>query len=63
MAATELRDQIDAWCSGTGYALFLQKFIPVLLKVLDGQPVFISTSPEQVSLPALLTGRAGHQLT
>jgi len=27
----------------------LQKFVPVLLKLLDGPPVFVSTSPEQVS--------------
>jgi transformation/transcription domain-associated protein len=50
IAATELRDQIDVWCSGNTYSYFLQKFIPVLLKLLDGPPVFISTSPEQVIL-------------
>ncbi|KIW01560.1 uncharacterized protein PV09_07036 [Verruconis gallopava] len=47
IAATELRDQIDVWCSGNTYSYFLQKFVPVLLKLLDGPPVFISTSPEQ----------------
>jgi hypothetical protein len=36
------------WCSGQSYAPFLQKFVPVLLKLLDGPPVFISTSLEQV---------------
>ena len=50
IAATELRDQIEVWCSGNAYGYFLQKFVPVLLKLLDGPPVFISTSPEQVSL-------------
>jgi transformation/transcription domain-associated protein len=48
IAATELRDQIDLWCSGSTYSYFLQKFVPVLLKLLDGPPVFISTSPEHV---------------
>jgi transformation/transcription domain-associated protein len=48
IAATELRDQIDMWCSGSAYGKFLQKFVPVFLKLLDGPPVFISTSPEQV---------------
>ncbi|KAF2436802.1 hypothetical protein EJ08DRAFT_644409 [Tothia fuscella] len=47
IAATELRDQVDTWCSGSHYPIFLQKFVPVLLKILDGPPVFISTSPEQ----------------
>jgi transformation/transcription domain-associated protein len=50
VAATELRDQVDIWCSGAHYPVFLQKFVPVLLKLLDGPPVFISTSPEQVVL-------------
>jgi hypothetical protein len=48
VAATELRDQVDMWCSGQSYVPFLQKFVPVLLKLLDGPPVFISTSLEQV---------------
>ncbi|KAF2403064.1 hypothetical protein EJ06DRAFT_580246 [Trichodelitschia bisporula] len=45
--AIELRDTVDSWCQGNYYPIFLQKFIPVLMKLLDGQPVFISTSPEQ----------------
>lgn len=47
-AATELRDQVDFYCQGQSYPHFLSKTVPVLLKLLDGQPVFISTSPEQV---------------
>ena len=50
IAATELRDQVDLWCQGQTYTYFLSKFVPVLLKLLDGQPVFISTSPEQVRM-------------
>ncbi|GAB7342824.1 hypothetical protein MBLNU457_g0953t2 [Dothideomycetes sp. NU457] len=44
---TELRDGIDSHCQGAGYPTFLQKMVPVLLGLLDGNPVFISTSPEQ----------------
>lgn len=47
-SATELRDQVDFYCQGQSYPHFLSKTVPVLLKLLDGQPVFISTSPEQV---------------
>ena len=45
--ATELRDSLETWCQGNTYAQFLNKFVPMFLKILDGQPVFISTSPEQ----------------
>ncbi|KAF1346069.1 hypothetical protein BDV97DRAFT_424127 [Delphinella strobiligena] len=44
---TEIRDGMDHWCQGSSYPVFLQKFIPVLMQILDGNPVFISTSPEQ----------------
>jgi hypothetical protein len=30
------------------YGLFLDKSIPVFLKLLDGKPVFDSNQPEQV---------------
>ncbi|KAH0086739.1 hypothetical protein KCU60_g14497, partial [Aureobasidium melanogenum] len=43
----EIRDGMDHWCQGTTYPVFLQKFVPVLLEILSGSPVFISTSPEQ----------------
>lgn len=55
MAATELRDQVDLWCQGQSYTYFLSKFVPVMLKLLDGQPVFISTSPEQVRIIEFLS--------
>ncbi|KAI4179268.1 MAG: hypothetical protein L6R41_007934, partial [Letrouitia leprolyta] len=45
--ATELRDNIDLLCSGPSYAAFLKKLLPVLTKLLEGPPVFISTSWEQ----------------
>ncbi|KAF2718982.1 hypothetical protein K431DRAFT_252186 [Polychaeton citri CBS 116435] len=44
---TELRDGIDRWCQPPTYSVFLAKFIPIFLSILNGQPVFISTSPEQ----------------
>ncbi|KAF2229771.1 hypothetical protein EV356DRAFT_580549 [Viridothelium virens] len=45
--ATELRDSLETWCQGNTYNQFLSRFVPIFLKILDGQPVFISTSPEQ----------------
>jgi transformation/transcription domain-associated protein len=47
--AVEIRDQIESYCQGPQYATFLNHLVPVFLKILDGNPVFISTSPEQVS--------------
>ena len=43
----ELRDHIELWCQTSTYSAFLEKFTPVLLKLLDGSPVFTSTSPDQ----------------
>ncbi|KZF20186.1 putative histone acetylase complex subunit Paf400 [Xylona heveae TC161] len=46
--ATELRDAVEAFTSqGSLYPTFLKKLMPILTKLLDGQPVFISTSWEQ----------------
>ncbi|KAL8711708.1 MAG: hypothetical protein Q9220_003879 [cf. Caloplaca sp. 1 TL-2023] len=45
--ATELRDNIDILCNGPLYPAFLKKLIPVFTKLLEGPPVFISTSWEQ----------------
>jgi transformation/transcription domain-associated protein len=52
--ATEIRDNLESWCQSNTplYALFLQKAIPVFLKILDGPPVFNSTAPEQVGYPS-----------
>lgn len=49
ITATEIRDNLDVWCqsSGTIYSSFLEKSIPVLLNILDGPPVFDSTSHTQ----------------
>ncbi|KAL8839523.1 MAG: hypothetical protein Q9176_004384 [Flavoplaca citrina] len=45
--ATDLRDNIDLLCNGPSYAPFLKKLVPVFTKLLEGQPVFTSTSWEQ----------------
>lgn len=52
--ASELRDSIDLFTHTVPleYTKFLQKLMPVFLEILRGPPVFISTSPEQVSGPA-----------
>jgi hypothetical protein len=46
--ATELRDNIDQLCNGPTYTLFLKKLIPIFVKLLEGPPVFTSTSWEHV---------------
>lgn len=46
--ATELRDNIDQLCSGLTYPLFLKRLIPIFEKLLEGPPVFTSTSWEHV---------------
>lgn len=46
--ALELRDSIEVF-QATDYVRFLHKMMPVFLKVLgEGQPIFVSTVPEQV---------------
>ncbi|KAL8838619.1 MAG: hypothetical protein Q9170_002065 [Blastenia crenularia] len=45
--ATELRDNIDLLCNGPSYAVFLKKLIPIFTRILEGPPVFISTSWDQ----------------
>ncbi|KAH3950531.1 hypothetical protein HBH53_074330 [Parastagonospora nodorum] len=45
--AIDIRDNIESYCQGPQYAVFLTHLVPVFLKILDGNPVFISTSPEQ----------------
>ena len=52
----EIRDSIESYCQGVQYAQFMNALVPAFLKILDGNPVFISTSPEQVSAP-------GHVMT
>ncbi|KAK4622341.1 Transcription-associated protein 1 [Fulvia fulva] len=44
---TELRDQLEVLCQPPTYSTFLAKFIPIFLNILNGPPVFTSTSPEQ----------------
>jgi transformation/transcription domain-associated protein len=51
--AGELRDSIDMFThTPADYAKFLAKLMPVFTSILSGQPVFISTSPEQVCRPS-----------
>ncbi|KAF1954112.1 hypothetical protein CC80DRAFT_493961 [Byssothecium circinans] len=45
--AIDIRDNIETYCQGPQYGAFLNHLVPVFLKILDGNPVFISTSPEQ----------------
>jgi len=45
--ACELRDSIEVF-QATDYKRFLNRLIPVFLKILgEGQPIFVSTIPEQ----------------
>jgi len=47
-AAQELRDSLDIWAHGGSqpYTQFLEKTIPVFLKLLESPPVFDTTLPE-----------------
>ena len=47
-AATQLRDNLEHYISGSIYHGFLKKLMPIFLTCLKGPPVFISTSAEQV---------------
>ncbi|MCJ1286042.1 hypothetical protein MMC26_005384 [Xylographa opegraphella] len=42
--AMELRDNVEFLCSGSLYPIFLKKLLPIFVKLLEGPPVFISTS-------------------
>lgn len=48
-AATQLRDGLENYTNGPHYPNFLAKYMPVFVEILKGNPVFISTSGEQVS--------------
>jgi hypothetical protein len=53
-AATELRDSIEYICTQQQqYPYFLKKLVPVFVTILDGPPVFVSTSWEQVCFSPL----------
>jgi hypothetical protein len=47
--AIDIRDNIETYCQGQQYGAFLTHLVPLFLKVLDGEPIFISTSPDHVS--------------
>lgn len=53
----EIRDSIESYCQGAQYAQFMNALVPAFLKILDGNPVFISTSPEQVSVRRVMSWR------
>lgn len=46
--ATEIRDNIDQLCTGSSYHTFLEKLVPVFMKLLEGPPVFMSLAWEHV---------------
>ena len=46
--AMELRDNVEFLCAGSIYPVFLRKLMPIFKKLLEGPPVFISTSWVQV---------------
>jgi transformation/transcription domain-associated protein len=46
--AMELRDNVEFLCTGSSYPIFLKKLLPIFVKILEGPPVFISTSWVQV---------------
>lgn len=50
--AIDVRDNIESYCQAPQYAAFLNHLVPLFLKILDGVPVFVSTSPDQVSAAA-----------
>ncbi|MCJ1473515.1 hypothetical protein MMC13_002166 [Lambiella insularis] len=42
--AMELRDNVEVLCSGALYPIFLKRLLPIFIKILEGPPVFTSTS-------------------
>lgn len=49
-AANEVKDTVEQWAQSSQFPALLARLIPACLKLLDGAPSFISTSPEQVCL-------------
>lgn len=47
--AIEIRDNIDQLCTGSSYYTFLEKLVPVFMKLLEGPPVYMSLAWEHVS--------------
>ena len=54
--ATELRDSIETLCSGSSYPRFLAKLWPVFKRILQGEPVFMGSSPDHVGLDQCAAG-------
>jgi transformation/transcription domain-associated protein len=53
-AANQLKDNLENWTSGPVYPNFLKKLVPLLVNILKGSPVFVSTSAEQKLRNAVL---------
>ena len=53
-AATQLRDNLEHYVSGPIYPAFLKKLVPIFINCLNGPPVFVSTSAEQVRISAAI---------
>jgi transformation/transcription domain-associated protein len=49
-AATQLRDNLEHYITGAIYPAFLKKLVPIFINCLNGPPVFVSTSAEQVRI-------------
>lgn len=47
-AASQLRDNLDAFTTGNNYAVFLKRLMPIFVNILNGPCIFQSTSNEQV---------------
>ncbi|KAI9886978.1 MAG: hypothetical protein M1823_001194 [Watsoniomyces obsoletus] len=43
----EIRDSLDYLTQPSRYGSFLNTMVPIFIKLLEGPPVFVSTSPEQ----------------
>jgi hypothetical protein len=56
-AATQLRDNLEHYISGPIYPAFLKKLVPIFINCLNGPPVFVSTSAEQVRISLGLYSR------
>lgn len=58
-AANQLKEHLENYTNGHLYANFLKKLMPILTTILKGQPVFVSTSAEQVCIMVAHGGVSG----
>lgn len=45
--AVEIKEHVEQWSQSSQFPVFLDRFVPACLKILDGPPSFISNSPDQ----------------